>query len=202
MKPGRQLLLALVLLAVGAGAVLLAGSQTWVSAATQLSRDFPRIEVDVIGKDAAPLTQALGLVALAGVVAVLATRGIGRPIIGAVLVLSGGGIWAACVLYWFGRDQVADSHLQQRIDDQTTSAYASEVTTSAWPLLAVFGGLLVIAGALVVVVRGRGWPGMGKRYDSPVAETSASRPPSGPSTAPLEGAELWKSLDRGEDPTR
>jgi hypothetical protein len=54
--------------------------------------------------------------------------------------------------------------------------------------------LLVIAGALTVV-GGASWPGMSRRYDE-------GRPGSvREGGAGADSLELWRSLDRGEDPT-
>jgi hypothetical protein len=54
---------------------------------------------------------------------------------------------------------------------------------------AVAGGGLVAAGALVVVLRARGWPQPRSRYEAPARTTSGSP------------RDAWDALDRGEDPT-
>ncbi len=59
--------------------------------------------------------------------------------------------------------------------------------------LAAVGCLVGLAGAVLAVVKGRGWPGWSSRYER---------------SAELEDDELanprqmWESLDRGVDPTR
>ncbi len=68
--------------------------------------------------------------------------------------------------------------------------------SAAWPVLAVVAGVLgVVVGALAVL-RGRGWPGMGRRYERPGAETPATR-----RSDEDRAQDAWKALDRGEDPT-
>lgn len=234
MQPRRELVIGLVVLVTGAGALLLAGSQTWLSTVARTSADFPQIEIALTGKDAAPLTQALGLVALAGLVAVLATRGIGRLVVGGVLLLSGLGATAAAGLFWSARTSLAVGAIQDRIGDPTRSIGPGQLSTTAWPLLGLAGAVLVVLAGAYVIWRGRTWPGMGKRYDSPVAvhgkprggdaaegpydaETAggadgaadqadevdrADEAVGGTGADPVASADLWKSLDRGEDPTR
>jgi uncharacterized membrane protein (TIGR02234 family) len=72
--------------------------------------------------------------------------------------------------------------------------------SAGWPLLAVVAGLLGIAAGLLVVLRGRGWPGMGRRYER---AGSAAAPPSPgrPQTDEDRAQAAWRALDRGEDPT-
>jgi uncharacterized membrane protein (TIGR02234 family) len=70
------------------------------------------------------------------------------------------------------------------------------------------GGVLLVAAGVLTVSRGSRWPGMSARYDrarAPVAASARGRE-GAPGTAAAEPAEqdpagLWKSLDRGEDPT-
>jgi uncharacterized membrane protein (TIGR02234 family) len=80
------------------------------------------------------------------------------------------------------------------------------VTHSAWPWLAALGGVLVVAAGVLTVLRGAAWPGMSARYDAPAGKRSAAGPrraaaaASAPAGQPTP-ADLWKALDRGEDPT-
>jgi uncharacterized membrane protein (TIGR02234 family) len=67
------------------------------------------------------------------------------------------------------------------------------ISTTSWWLVAVLGGVLLALAGLWTIARGRSWPGMSARYerkDAPVKPVVADDPSS-----------LWKSLDRGEDPT-
>ena len=69
---------------------------------------------------------------------------------------------------------------------------------TVWRWVTGAGGLAcVLAGALVLRFGG-GWPVMGSRYDTvPVPDLQgASRP-----AAPTE-ADLWRSIDSGDDPTQ
>src|SRR5205814_5043733 len=69
--------------------------------------------------------------------------------------------------------------------------------SATWPVLTVVAGFLAVAVGLLVVVRGRSWPGMGRKYErtgaassAPVARTDEER-----------AQAAWRALDRGEDPT-
>jgi hypothetical protein len=114
----RELALACALTLAGAVAALLAGGRV------------------------APATHAVGLVALAGVVAILAARGRLRIVVGAVLGLAG----ALAVV---------------------TPLLAGRAV--AWAALTVAGGIAVVAGGLLTTVRGRSWPTLGSRYDGGAA---------------------------------
>jgi uncharacterized membrane protein (TIGR02234 family) len=69
--------------------------------------------------------------------------------------------------------------------------------TAAWPVLAMAAGVLGVVVGGLVVVRGRGWPGMGRRYERPGTAATPSRP----RTDEDRAQDAWKALDRGEDPT-
>jgi len=70
---------------------------------------------------------------------------------------------------------------------------------TAWFWVALVGSVLALAAAVAAVRLAPWWPEMGSRYDAPAPGGAAPT-----STAPAEersNAELWKSLDEGEDPT-
>jgi uncharacterized membrane protein (TIGR02234 family) len=71
---------------------------------------------------------------------------------------------------------------------------------AAWPSLAVVAGFLGAAVGGFVVVRGRGWPAMGRRYERATATTGVSAHGAA-RTDEDRAQDAWKALDRGEDPT-
>jgi uncharacterized membrane protein (TIGR02234 family) len=144
------------------------------------------------GADAAPLVPAMGLVLLAAAVALLAVRGSGRVVVGLLMATAGG------VLAWSGLRALTGG-----LRDGSTGvpgvgqgAVTLDVT-SAWPVLTAVAGLLAVAAGLFVVLRGRTWPGMGRRYERTPEPTAAARPETDEDRAQA----AWKALDRGEDPT-
>jgi uncharacterized membrane protein (TIGR02234 family) len=64
-----------------------------------------------------------------------------------------------------------------------------------WPVLALLAGALGVAAGVTTVLRGRGWPGMGRRYER---DAAAVLPPR---TDEDRAQAAWQALDRGEDPT-
>jgi uncharacterized membrane protein (TIGR02234 family) len=185
----RRELGAAVVGVVAAGALaLIAGGQTWARVVAERPAPLPPVESTLSGGEAVPLVPAAGLVLLAAAVALLAVRGIARVAVGLLAAVAGG------VLVWSGLRTLGGG-----VD--TGDVRATDVDlTAAWPVLAAVAGVLAIAAGGLVVVRGRSWPGMGRRYERAGAET-----PSGTGRAERtdedRAQDAWKALDRGEDPT-
>ncbi|REE99750.1 TIGR02234 family membrane protein [Thermomonospora umbrina] len=196
MNPRRERAAAALLCAVGAGLVLLAGGREW--AAVRARGAITPIGQDLTGGDLSGAATALGWAGLAALAALFATRGPARAAVGALLVLIGGGIGFTAVTA-ADRPHVLDvaaerSTLLQLGGDPT-------VTTTAWWTVSLAGGvLLALAGALALT-RGSRWPGMSARYDRPGTGRASAEASGGAGAAPDDPARLWKSLDRGEDPT-
>ena len=191
---------ALVLDLVAAGAALLIGGRTWQTVTTPLgNRDDV---LDLSGRTVDSASTALGLVALAGVVAVLATRGLARRIVGAVIALSGAGlVWRAVESFaaiGVGRARrlVVDRH---KTVGGSTVPPRIEVHT-VWPTLVLVCGVVVLLAGLLIAWRGHRWGAMSARYENrAVAEDAAQAEAEvNPQKA---AASLWTALDRGEDPT-
>ena len=131
--------------------------------------------------------------ALAGVVAILATRRVGRAVVGTLLFLTGAGI-AASVVHAATNRSALDELVAKAAN--LTSSMGGRIEITVWPWVTVVGGLFVAAAGLLTVVRGPVWPGMGSRYEAPgrVGSTGGRTP------ARTTGG-MWDALDRGEDPT-
>ncbi|NUU21608.1 MAG: TIGR02234 family membrane protein [Streptomycetaceae bacterium] len=179
--------LALLLILAGAALVLSLTGRVWAEG-TAVAHDS-RFAIDVTGSAVSKMPTALGLLGLAAAVAVLATRGRGRQMVGALLVLAGAGIIVTAVSGASDRsalDSVAATKAA------VEGVHAAEVTHTFWPWVTALGGALILLGGLVVILRGRAWPGMGSRYEAP-----GGRAPRRTTTS----ADMWNALDRGEDPT-
>jgi uncharacterized membrane protein (TIGR02234 family) len=149
--------------------------------------------------DAAPT--ALALVALAGVVAVLATRGVVRRIVGVVLSVSGALlVWRAASGFSavganHARDLVRSHHSGVGVD----ASSAPHVTVHVqWPALTIGCGVLVAVAGAFVAARGSHWSAMSAKYEAP---TSARSPQDIEAERQRADASMWKALDAGEDPT-
>lgn len=198
--------LALLLDLCGAAVALVVATRTWQTALTPRPRPLADDVLHVTGRtvDAAPT--ALALVALAGVVAVLATRGVARRALGLVLALTG------AVLAWRSlaavralgaeraRELVTTKHSGVGIDAGTVP----HVTVSTgWAVASAVCGVLVLLAGALIAVRGQTWAGMSAKYD---ARGASRRPSVDPVDAEAEraraAASMWAALERGEDPTR
>jgi uncharacterized membrane protein (TIGR02234 family) len=162
---------------------------------TAVGRDWAQgragtLEVSVTGGKISELPGGLALVGLAAAIAVFAVRGAGRLAVGALTLLAGLGV-AATAVAGSGDTTALDAEAARKL--ALAGSTATGVGHTAWPWVAVAGGALLAVAGLLTLRFGRGWPAMGSRYEAPTRK------------APAKGADtpadLWKALDRGEDPT-
>ncbi|TNY34891.1 Trp biosynthesis-associated membrane protein [Thermomonospora catenispora] len=176
--------------AAGAGLVLLAAGRQWAS--VRAHGAITPIDRTLTGNDLTGAVSALGWAGLAALAALVAARGRARVAVGALLVLLGAAAAAAAAA------AVRRPHVLAAAEERSTLLRLGSdlaVTTTGWWTVAATGGVLLAAAGLLTALRGHRWPGMSARYDRPGAGRAAQRP------APDDPAGLWKSLDRGEDPT-
>ncbi|NEK93950.1 TIGR02234 family membrane protein [Modestobacter muralis] len=200
----RELTVAVLACAAAGGLALTSSSSPWAEVTITRQPPLPSTVEALTGGQAAPLVGACGLLLLAAALAVLAVRGAGRVVVGLLVAVAGG------VLAWSGLRGLT-GRLGVDLADVTSSVGLgdAQVRTDAavtWPLLALLAGVLgVLAGALVVL-RGRRWPGMSRRYErAPVPAGPAPAPAPArrarPETPEDRHQAAWKALDRGDDPT-
>ncbi|MEU2055628.1 TIGR02234 family membrane protein [Streptomyces bungoensis] len=188
----RSLALALLCGALGAAVALLATRQRWSEGTAAVAGGaFP---LTAKGSDVTGVPAALAIVGLAALVAVFAVRRAGRLLVAALLALSGAGITAAALA------GVSDgSALDEKAAEATgdTSATVAALSHTGWPYVAAAGGVLILLAGLLALRYGRLWPAMSGRY-----ERGTDRPRRTPRPVdPERPEEIWKALDRGEDPT-
>ena len=175
MTSRREMIAVLAVVLVGAALVLLAGTQPWASVPGADVTEPTSVEAALKGSAISPGARALGLVGLAGIVALLATRRMGRRVVGVLLALAG---LATCALSLFWS-----------VDPPALLGDASAtVDRTFWSWVSVAGGVLVLLGGVLAAIRSSRWPAMGSRYDAPARTKSKDEDP-------------WAALDRGEDPT-
>ncbi len=168
----RGLAIAVLACVVLAAVALLAASRTWAVDTVVRPAPLPVQRVGRTGSALAPFVPASALVVLAGAGALLATRRLGRVLVAALLVVAGLAVAAGGA---YGLAAIAG-------------------VRPAWPIVTLLAGLGIAAVGGYALVRGRGWPAMGARYERPAA---TARPPA----AEASPAQLWDALDRGDDPT-
>ena len=191
--------------------VLIAVRQDWARVLTVQPRPLPASTAVVRGQDLLPAVGALGLAALAGLAALLATRRLARRLTGGVLAAFGVAIIVALSM------PVTDAQVRgavtgaagtassvpggSTVDGGTTPgggvsgiSLSSHVTMAAfpWRWVALAGAVLIVAAGLLAAWRGQNWPVMSSRYDRPPGGGHRPRP-----TQPRSG----KSLSQGIDPT-
>jgi uncharacterized membrane protein (TIGR02234 family) len=192
---GRALAFALLTGAAGAAVALVAGGQVW----SESSVSFAQGEVPVRAKggDVTELPSALALVGLAALVAVFAVRRKSRAAVAGLLTMCGAGTIGSAL---FSADDRAP--LAEKAAEASGLAHSGveAVHVTAWPYLSAGGGLLLLFAGVLAVKFGSQWPSMSgsARYER------TSRKPRGapPEVDPDRPEDLWKALDRGEDPTR
>lgn len=184
----------LVLTVLGAVLVLTSVGRTWAEG-TAAGLEGGRLAVSATGSALTGLPTGMAMVALAAMVAVFAVRGRARLLVGALTVLAGLGTVAGALL---GNSDTAGLHAAAASKLAVSGAHAEQITRTAWPWVALAGGVLLALAGLLTVRFGRSWPAMGSRYEAPTRAAAARSAVTTPATTP---ADLWKALDRGEDPT-
>ncbi|MCS0603951.1 TIGR02234 family membrane protein [Streptomyces sp. LP11] len=188
----RSLAVALLCGALGAAVALLASRQRWAEGTASVAGGaFP---LTVKGSDVTGVPAALAIVGLAALVAVFAVRRAGRLLVAALLALSGAGIVVAALVSATD-DSVLDEKAAQASGD--TSAAVGALSHTGWPYVAAAGGALILLAGLLALRYGSRWPAMSGRYErGEDRPRRAARP-----VDPERPEEIWKALDRGEDPT-
>ncbi|MEU6095525.1 TIGR02234 family membrane protein [Streptomyces sp. NPDC047079] len=188
----RSLALALLCGALGAAVALLASRQGWsAGTVTVAGGDFP---LTAKGSEVTGVPAALAIVGLAALVAVFAVGRAGRLLVSGLLALSGAGIVAAALLGATDGSALDEKAAQAAGD---TSATAFALTHTVWPYVAAAGGALLLLAGLLALRYGRLWPAMSGRYE----RDGTPRPRKAKPLDPDRPEDLWKALDRGEDPT-
>jgi hypothetical protein len=189
----RELTVAVVACLAGAALALLAVGRPWLEVAVRRTTTIPGrpdgflvVTRELSGRAVAPAAGAWSLLALAGVVAVAATRRSGRMVTGALVFAAGVTVGGLALRVRWDPLGYATGALGP------SDVLAARVTATGWTLAAAGAGAVLAATGALVAVRGRRWAVLSGRY--------ARRPaPAGAEPAEPTEAELWDALDRGDD---
>ncbi|MFE4592881.1 TIGR02234 family membrane protein [Streptomyces laurentii] len=193
----RSLAAALLLGALGSTVVLLSAGQIWAEGTASVGGGTVPVEAD--GGTVTGVPTALAIVGLAALVAVFAVRRTGRALVSGLLALSGAGAATAAVL-GAGDSSALDAEAA-RISGNTAAAVEG-LSHTVWPYITAGGALLILIAGLFALRFGTSWPAMGGRYERSGAPRPARRKAAAAATTdPDRPEDLWKALDRGEDPT-
>ena len=186
---------AVVAVLAGAFLVLVGAGRAWVLVRVGESALLPTVDLEVTGRDLRPGLSALGLVGLAGVLALAATRGRGRIVVGVLLALTGLAVLGTVLELGATDPGLVMSAI---LSDEVQQAGGREGIGGSgtfWPIATGAGGALLLGAGLVVARYGPRWSALGRRYEAPAV--AAAPAPEGPAAE----RDLWAALDRGEDPT-
>ena len=170
-------------LLAGGGLALIAGTLPWWRGVGEAAA------LEFTGSQATGgLSQALGIVALAGTLLLLALRSRARRAVGALLALIGIGV-VLVGTWWLQprpgavRRQLGHGNLLGNVD----------LSATAWPWIYAVAGLLITGGAALTMITAGAWPSGSVRFQpDPQGQAAAGSE---------EPAELWKAMDAGMDPT-
>jgi uncharacterized membrane protein (TIGR02234 family) len=134
------------------------------------------------------LSQALGIVALAGTLLMLVLQVRGRRLVAAMLLLVGVGLVLAGAL----RLQPSADAVRSQVRE-ISLVDAFQLSLTAWPWLFILSGALIVSGATLTMITAGRWPPRSRSFGPApgVPEHDNADDP----------AELWKALDAGADPT-
>jgi uncharacterized membrane protein (TIGR02234 family) len=205
MRARAEFFTALLLLVIGAALALLFSTRTWQTFTTARQRPLANDVLHVTGRtiDAAPT--AFALIALAGVAAVIATRGMVRRILGWVIALDGIAmiVRASRALSPVNADQarqiVMEKHPSVTFD---LPAAPSVDVHPIWGIATCVCGALIVVAGLLISWRGGTWGGMSTRYSRPAPTEEAPIDPEAQQAAEAKAnLALWNAIERGDDPT-
>ena len=182
------------MLAMGGGAALMlaASGRVWVSGQLNSPGPVASVTADLTGSDLTGALSGLALAGLAGIVGLYAARSWARRVVG--LLVAACGVFALTALWSATRPSALSDAVVDLATDTAGAAQSAGTPElhALGPAMGAAGAVLLILTGLVAVLRAPAWPGMGNRYD----RDAAPRPRQAETPA-----DLWKSLDAGDDPT-
>ena len=181
----------LATLATG-GLAFFAAGRTWAEAEVR-AEGLASATVRVSGADAQPLVSALAVVVVTAALAILAAGHRMRRVVGVLTVVVS--VAAIVLVPRPGGDSLVDAvrTAAEKSPAYTSPASIGDISYSPWPYVAIAAFVLAIVLAAVTVRLASVWPTMSSRYDAPGA---AKQLP-----VDASSSDMWKAMDRGDDPT-
>jgi len=206
----RGLFLAVGGCAVAAAILLLAAGQPWLLATLPAQPPLPAVQKTFRGGEVVEFLVPVGILAGAAGLALIATRRIGRLVVGCGLTAAGFLVMLASGFFLYDDGvNTALAWAQAYAPPGGSLVPDRDVSTVPAGLAAAAGGLALVVGLLASLLSGR-WPVMGARYERRTrssgravgrrASVAGVRPAGGASPGADEAA-MWSAVERGEDPT-
>lgn len=199
-----------LLIAVGTAALWFSSRSTWVKAVSEDDKSGSATN-EIVGSAWSLGLMASTLVLLAGVLAGIALRRIGRRIVAIVCALAAAAAaWSPINLLTSGTDAERAQKILQgvfanenAVDSAAISEWASVISTEVTtfgPIVAIFGAALAFFGAVLLARN----PGKDKvkassKYDTPAARQEKLAEDL--ETSSDSGRVMWAALDNDIDPT-
>ena len=162
--------------------VLVALSRSWV-VATYEEPGFPTVELSLSANQLNSTLNGLAIAAVASALGILATRGIFRRLVGAVILAIGVGIVFATANLIKNLDVYVGMQFEQAVGREVTDWFAD---TSSYVWLVIPAGIAISLCGLAIAIKSFE-TGMSQRYVRNPAKESQLTP--------------WQALDQGIDPT-
>lgn len=162
--------------------VLVALSRPWVVAAYE-ETGFPTVNLSLSANQLNSTLNGLAIAAAASALGVVATRGIFRRLVGAVILAIGVGIVFATANLMNNFDVSVGSQFEQAIGREVTG-WVADTSSYAW--LIIPAGISIALCGLAIALKSFETE-MSKRYERNPASESQLTP--------------WQALDQGIDPT-
>ena len=199
-----------LLIAVGTAALWFSSRSTWVKAVSEDDKSGSATN-EIVGSAWSLGLMASTLVLLAGVLAGIALRRIGRRIVAIVCALAAAAAaWSPINILTSGADAERAQKILQgvfanenAVDSAAISEWASVISTEVTtfgPIVAIFGAALAFFGAVLLARN----PGKDKvkassKYDTPAARQEKLAEDL--ETSSDSGRVMWAALDNDIDPT-
>lgn len=172
---------------VASGIVFTAWTQQWFSV------ELPgTATITADGSVAAPAltTLALAQVALVGALAIAGP--LFRFVLGAIQFLLAATVVLEAAVALGSPLAASESAIATATGEAGARHPDAVVAMTAWPVVALVGGVLLALLAIAVLVTARTWPGSSRKYSAVRVE---------PVDGPRSSIDDWDALSRGDDPT-
>ena len=195
----------LLLIGGGAALVFLAFGQPWTTARL-VDPGLPLLYRDITGRELAPVVGVLPVLLFAAVLALIATVGTVRRVLGGIVCVIAGVLLLTSL-------RGAPPYIGTSLADFLGLPQEPPNDATAWWLIAVLASAAALCGGVMAAAGAHKWPVMSDRYErgpkddalglDNTAVTGALRADEALQSQDLQATsrQTWDSLDRGDDPT-